>query len=105
MRSRPQPLTSGAPPRQADARLPPPAAPEGQVADVAADAADATAVAAAAAVKAPEATPTEDARRRSRPQPLTSGVIENMVFCVCGSWRSALCLAGDVPEHAACGTG
>ena len=39
------------------------------------------------------------------PAVVRGGVIENMVFCVCGSWRSALRLASENPDHAACGAG
>ena len=39
------------------------------------------------------------------PAVFRGGVIENMVFCVCGSWRSALRAADADPEHVACGAG
>ena len=39
------------------------------------------------------------------PAVFRGGVIDNMVFCVCGSWRSALRSAEDNPEHVPCGAG
>ena len=39
------------------------------------------------------------------PAVFRAGVIDNLVFCVCGRWRSALCGASFDPEHEACGAG
>ena len=39
------------------------------------------------------------------PAVFRGGVIENMVLCVCGSWRSALCPVATDTKHVACGAG